>query len=320
MRARRRLFIAAVALVLVAAATAFLTGSRTAASNRAAAAAGSPEEDGSSRSDLPGAREIRAMAGAYPQRITDTAVRDGEWALEMDGRWYYWADGRLLPEELRDEAESYASLRFYRYQTGPPRVWEIDAELERVLEERTSVQASGETDTRERFNDFLDTLYEISSRSDAERIVIRIEFLGNATRVHPLLVEPLERVERTIRALTPHDPHVAAFVDELAAVHGYNWRTIAGTVRRSYHSYGVAVDLMPRSYSGSWPYWLWAAQGGIDRWWELPMESRWQIPQPVIDAFEDQGFVWGGKWLFFDNLHFEYRPESILMAHNRTTP
>lgn len=314
MRARRRLFIAAVSLLVVATAIAFLTGSRPVPDGPDAPA------EASAPADLPGAREIQAMAAAYPGRISAAQARDGEWALEMDGRWYYWSDGRLLPQELREDAESYVSLRFYRYRPGPPRIREVDDELERILEERTTVQAAGDTDTRQRFNAFLDTLYEISSRADAEHTVIRIEFLGSATRVHPLLVEPLERVERTIRALAPHDREVAAFIRELDAVHGYNWRTIAGTVRRSYHSYGVAVDLVPRSYAGRWPYWLWAAQGGIDRWWELPLDSRWPLPQPVIDAFEDQGFVWGGKWLFFDNLHFEYRPESILMAQSADLP
>jgi hypothetical protein len=38
------------------------------------------------------------------------------------------------------------------------------------------------------------------------------------------------------------------------------------------------------------------------------------IPLPVVQAFERQGFVWGGKWLFFDTMHFEYRPEILLLA------
>jgi hypothetical protein len=29
----------------------------------------------------------------------------------------------------------------------------------------------------------------------------------------------------------------------------------------------------------------------------------------VIKAFEDEGFIWGGKWEQYDNMHFEYRPE-----------
>lgn len=285
------------------------SGSPTAGEESAASDAPAPT--------APGEREVRAMAASYPEQIDRAEVRDGEWALLMNGRWYYWADGRLLPEEQRAEAELYVGIRFYRYTLGPLPEREIDADLERVLEDRTDRTGSGSTDTRERFNGFLDELYGISSEADAERIMRRIAFLGSSTRVHPVLVEPLARVERTILAIAPHEPDVRRFLDELAAVHGYNWRTIANTVRRSYHSYGVAVDLVPRSYGGRWPYWLWAAEGGLDRWWELPSASRWTIPQPIIDAFEANGFIWGGKWLFFDNLHFEYRPESIHLARQR---
>jgi len=33
------------------------------------------------------------------------------------------------------------------------------------------------------------------------------------------------------------------------------------------------------------------------------------MPQSVVDAFERQGFIWGGKWNHYDTMHFEYRPE-----------
>ncbi len=264
--------------------------------------------------ELPGADEVSAMAQAYPDRIDAVAAREGQWALLMDGEWYYWADGRLLPQEFLAQAQEFVSIRFYRYNLGPVRPREIDPELERRLIARTLSQAEGGTDTRVRFNSFLDTLYQISSREQAETRVQPVSFLGFRTRVHPLLVEPLRRVELEIQEIGTTDQIVSAFVAGLSAVHGYNWRNIAGTLRRSYHSYGVAVDLIPGSYQGQWPYWLWAAQGGVDDWWNLPLEDRWQIPQPVVDAFERNGFIWGGKWLSFDNLHFEYRPESIMMA------
>ncbi|MDR1839603.1 MAG: M15 family metallopeptidase, partial [Treponema sp.] len=35
-------------------------------------------------------------------------------------------------------------------------------------------------------------------------------------------------------------------------------------------------------------------------------------PQKVIKIFETYGFIWGGKWLFFDTMHFEYRPEILI--------
>jgi len=33
------------------------------------------------------------------------------------------------------------------------------------------------------------------------------------------------------------------------------------------------------------------------------------IPWQVVEAFEAEGFIWGGKWNHFDCMHFEYRPE-----------
>lgn len=264
---------------------------------------------------LPGAREVQALRAGYPSRISAAEVRDGEWALEMDGIWYYWAEGRLLPEGLRDRSDEFMPVHLYRYELGPMPEREITPDLRRVLSERSTQQA----DERQRFNEFFDSLYQISSRDEAERMVRRVSFLGFNTRVHPLAVEPLAQVERTILAIMPHDESVARFVRDLGAVHGFTWRNIAGTVRRSYHSYGVAVDLLPRSYRGTFPYWLWAAQAGIEEWWDPGTAARWDVPQPIVDAFEDRGFIWGGKWLFFDNLHFEYRPESILMAEQRST-
>ena len=46
----------------------------------------------------------------------------------------------------------------------------------------------------------------------------------------------------------------------------------------------------------------------------LPLERRWMPPQKVIEIFENNGFLWGGKWVIWDNMHFEYRPEVILFS------
>lgn len=261
---------------------------------------------------LPGEFEVRAMAEAYPDRIEEIAVREGEWALRMDGVWYYWAGGRLLPAEQRAFADEFSGVRFYgSYRFGPAVERDISPQLEARLMDGPN---RGERDARGRFNGFLDKLYQVSSRSEAEGIMERVEFFGHATRVHPLLVRPLERVEARVREIAEGDEEVRRFLADLREIHGYNWRNIAGTNRRSYHSYGIAVDLLPVSYRGQWAYWLWAAQSGNERWWRVPLSQRWQVPQPVIDAFEEEGFVWGGKWLFFDNMHFEYRPEALILA------
>ena len=83
----------------------------------------------------------------------------------------------------------------------------------------------------------------------------------------------------------------------------FNYRVISGTGRLSPHSYGIAIDLK----SDKRDYWKWSS--------EKDGNSRLlQYPKELIEAFEKNNFVWGGKWGHFDILHFEYRPEIILKA------
>ena len=42
------------------------------------------------------------------------------------------------------------------------------------------------------------------------------------------------------------------------------------------------------------------------------LDSGWVAPLgPHVDAFEAEGFIWGGRWLHYDTMHFEYRPELL---------
>jgi hypothetical protein len=34
----------------------------------------------------------------------------------------------------------------------------------------------------------------------------------------------------------------------------------------------------------------------------------------VIRIFEEEGFIWGGKWAMYDTMHFEYHPELLLLS------
>lgn len=266
------------------------------------------------RLEAPGRLEIRALAAAYPDRIAETAFRDGEWAVRIDSTWYYWASGRLLPGDRRGNSEQYTGVRFYNYTLGPLVRRNIDPETAERLRARSSQPAN---EMAPRHNGFLDSLYQIATRTDAYSKIVDITFLGLRTQVHRMIVEPLRRVEQEITAYTQQDPDVERFVQEIRQASAFHWREIAGTNRRSYHSYGVAIDLIPRSYGNRFGYWRWAMESGVEDWWDLPPEHRWQVPQPVIDSFERHGFIWGGKWLSFDPIHFEYRPEVILLTRWR---
>ncbi len=45
-----------------------------------------------------------------------------------------------------------------------------------------------------------------------------------------------------------------------------------------------------------------------------PMVWKNRVPQAVVDAFEAEGFIWGGRWKHYDTMHFEYRPELLSPA------
>lgn len=84
----------------------------------------------------------------------------------------------------------------------------------------------------------------------------------------------------------------------------FNWRYINGTKRLSNHSFGITIDLNT-SYSN---YWQWSC-GCTDE--KIKPKYQNKIPQGIVDIFEQHGFIWGGKWLHFDTMHFEYRPELL---------
>ena len=49
----------------------------------------------------------------------------------------------------------------------------------------------------------------------------------------------------------------------------------------------------------------------------LVTAGRSNLGKALCRAFEDAGFIWGGKWHEFDLMHFEYRPELICKAKRR---
>jgi len=82
----------------------------------------------------------------------------------------------------------------------------------------------------------------------------------------------------------------------------YDCRSVADTGQPSPHGYGIAIDLNT-TFSD---YWYWRPHGGR-------ILYRNHMPQEIVTIFEKHGFIWGGKWYHFDTMHFEFRPELLLM-------
>ena len=92
--------------------------------------------------------------------------------------------------------------------------------------------------------------------------------------------------------------HLLKYVIPLSGT--FNWRKIAGTDRLSAHAFGIAVDINAKQGD----YWRWGAS--LSR----PIYKN-KIPWQIVEVFEANGFIWGGKWYHFDTMHFEYRPELL---------
>lgn len=263
-------------------------------------------------STQPGEREVNALRAAWPGRILETRYRDGDWMLRIEEVWFAWAHGRLLPEAEAADWRQFASLPFYPYPLSLPPLAALDDQTAARLRQGVHDR---QKDPPRRSEEFLSLLLQASRRTGIEDRLARVEVAGFSLTIHESLTEPLGRVSDELRTLRRADPEINAFLGGLREMNGYNFRYVEGTRSRSLHSYGLAVDLIPRSYHGRSSYWLWA-MGTSPDWWTIPYEKRWMMPPGIVEAFERQGFVWGGKWLYFDTMHFEFRPDILVLARD----
>jgi len=252
---------------------------------------------------------LRAFAEAYPGRAGDVEYRDGDWTIVVYGERFYYAEGRLLPASLRESMNEYSPHPFYNYAAElPPWTPLTDEESERMKEqdEQRSRRPS------KRSSHFYDTLWRTRNREESWEHVKQIRFLGHSLLVHYSIMEKLSLVEELILRESKTNAAVQRWINNLNSLEAWNWRNIASSQSRSFHAYGAAIDLLPKSLGGLETYWLWTA-AKIPEWWNVPYARRFHPPSEVIRAFESLGFVWGGKWRFYDTMHFEYRPEIFVL-------
>jgi peptidoglycan L-alanyl-D-glutamate endopeptidase CwlK len=115
-----------------------------------------------------------------------------------------------------------------------------------------------------------------------------------------------EKISKELEMLIEIHPEYIKYLEKPTGA--FYWRKIENSERTSPHSYGIAMDLNTQ-YSN---YWIWDT--GIQKN-KLSQEDNIpyinQIPCAIVSIFERNGFIWGGKWLHYDTMHFEYRPELI---------
>ena len=268
-----------------------------------------PSQGPPSRAEL----VMKAFASAYPERMGPAQFRGGDWAVFLGGQWYYYAEGRLLPETHRNRVAEYSVLPFYNYAAELP-PWTAptleESERMRGMMERRQEQSRS---TVQRSTHFFDALWRTHNRDESWDRVKSMKFLGHTVMMHYSILTQLSLVEEMILAEAKTNTEVKRWIDSIGTVEGWSWRNISQSQSRSYHSYGAAIDLLPRSLGGLATYWLWSAQNNQE-WWAIPYNRRYHPPKEVIKAFESMGFVWGGKWTVYDTMHFEYRPEILVLS------
>ena len=254
---------------------------------------------------------LRAFQHSFPGKTGELIFRDGDWTLEAGNEIYYWAGGRLLPQTEKDRLFSWSPHPFeiYPKTAAPPESY--SKEYGESLRLRGSDEALRSEEDQHR--GFQAVLYGGLGRREIEALLVGVEFLGKKINVHRDIAEAVMRIDREIRRAAEEEAkagkkELAGFIASIGQAGGYNWRDIRGTRRMSYHSWGMAIDIQPKKADSLSVYWLWERSRNPD-WMFIPLEKRWKPPARLIEVFENEGFIWGGKWPLYDNMHFEYRPE-----------
>jgi len=215
---------------------------------------------------------------AYPRTV---ARIEGGKLVMRDGRVFPLDDGiRSKTYEQRLNAPDIEDMFDEPYVTGPP-----------------SHPPTGEPG-RARNEVFFNAMYGDCSHNGVHmRRVAWMPGRGGGSVLFTTTNGAADHLEAAIRDLEKLPPSMTRYL--VPAGGTYNCRKIAGTQRRSMHSYGAAIDIST-AYSD---YWQWS--GGETATWKN------RIPMEVVEIFERHGFIWGGKWRHFDTMHFEYRPELL---------
>jgi hypothetical protein len=226
------------------------------------------------------------LVRAYPQALTG-----------HDENNIFWRDGTAMPvddgiknkpfEDLLRKATILDQMSL-SYPVGKSATPELNADPGRFRNEAFFKKIYGDCNAGEVTKN-LDTVIWLPQSWGKSIQVTRVNGVADRLRKVSAEIEDLE-------------PAIKNAAYPIAGV--YSCRPVADTGKMSVHGYAAAIDLNLK-YSD---YWLWAGKSE-----PIPYKNR--MPQQIVDIFERNGFIWGGKWYHYDTMHFEYRPELLNEKH-----
>lgn len=231
-------------------------------------------------------QDILCLMMAYPEYITNIECKE-------DGRVYLvMKSGRKLLYDDKREKSSSEKLSNPDLQDMLEQVYPL-VPVKSVLEKNSDPG-------RCRVYGLLSEVYG-SSKKDIESKLTTLNLGYYQFNSSNKAAESLKAVMKELIPLAKTNPHIGSCVFPCSGT--YNYRLIAGTNQLSPHSYGIAIDLAVNKKD----YWKWSSRAEGDK-------RLSTYPNELVEIFEKNNFIWGGKWGHFDIMHFEYRPEIILKA------
>ncbi len=155
---------------------------------------------------------------------------------------------------------------------------------------------------------FLKKMYGDSVGQVKQKLVIVYWMPKVFGKRYPLKVTTVNGIDKKIRAISAElerlPPENFKYLANPAG--SFYWRKVKSEKYLSAHSFGIALDI--NSHYGN--YWLWDWEKAHKPAQQLTLHNN--IPLKIVHIFEQQGFVWGGRWYYYDTMHFEYRPELFI--------
>lgn len=239
-------------------------------------------------------KQLKLLKKAYPDFIKEVNSDSLTWANGEhmninDNTSGTTVDSPTLLEQLNQP--TYPTNKMVKCETYIPK-----NDPGRIRNETFFAKMYGGNEGDARSN--LDTVYWMPEYFDHQYPLL-------ITRVNGVNIK-LKRISDQLESLVKKHSDFLKYLDKPSGT--FYWRHIQNSKRRSPHSFGIAIDINS-SYAN---YWIWDTgikENKINQTDMFPYKNR--IPCEIVTVFEDNGFIWGGKWQHYDTMHFEYRPELI---------
>jgi peptidoglycan L-alanyl-D-glutamate endopeptidase CwlK len=219
--------------------------------------------------------ELQYLKDAYPAMIEDVSPKN-----------ITWKDGSSMP--VAGSASFFSQIsRFFRSSDS--------------FEAGISIK-----DLRcDSYEPFFKKMYG-GSMQEVRKNLVTVYWMPNVFgKRYPLLITTVNDVDKKIARISAElEKLPSSYYKYLDHPGGsFYWRNVKREKYLSAHSFGIAMDI--NSHYGS--YWLWDRERSQHTGEKLVYRNN--IPMKIVDIFEQEGFLWGGRWYFYDTMHFEYRPE-----------